>query len=159
MKVVGIIAVIVVILVLAGIWGMTAWNKIIFTFSFRGIDLSQLSFDSLTSSGETSTKLILNLGIKNNNSFSIPFKNMKVWMYYDKTVIAETSSDLASKTFLIPANGKIDITDAVNIHFNSASIKLLKEAALKKGPKVDYTVKVNVFGIALTYSDYFLFQA
>lgn len=158
MKIAGIIAIIVGILVLAAIWGMTAWNKIVFTFSFKGVDLSQLDMTSLAGIGQTSTKLILNLNVKNNNGFSIPFKDMKVWMSYDKTVIAETSSELAAKTFLIPAHGHIDVTDAVNVHLNSASITLIKQAALKKNPRVDYTVKVNVFGVSLTYTDWFPFQ-
>lgn len=159
MKTIGILAIIVGILVLAGIWGMTAWNRIIFTFGFRGVDLSQFDINALTGTGQTSTKLVLNLNVKNNNSFSIPFKDMKVWMSYGSTVVAETSQDLSSRTFLIPAHGYIDVTDAVNIHINSASIALVKEAALKRNPRVDYTVKVKVFGVALTYSDWFPFQA
>lgn len=159
MKAIGIIAIIVGIIALAVIWGMTAWNKIIFTFSFKGVDLSQFNLSSLTGLGQTSAKLTLNLNIKNNNGFAIPLKNVKVWMSYENTVIAETSSDLATKTFLIPAHGQIGVPDEVNVHLNQASINLLKQAAMKKNPRVDYTVKVNVFGISLTYTDYFPFQA
>lgn len=159
MRTLVILAVVLGIAVIAVVHAMRIWNRIVFTFSFRGVDLSQFSFESLTSFGSTSANLILSLNIRNNNSFSIPVKDMKVVMYYNGTVVAETSNELAEKKFEIPANGSKDITDKVNVHLNSASIRLLKEAIAKKSPKVNYTVKVKVFGIGLTYSDYFPFQA
>lgn len=150
---------IVIVLLLVGLLvmeGMKAWNRIIFKFNFKGIDLATINLDSLAATGQTSGRLLLGITITNNNPFAIPFDKMKVWLYYDNTLIAESSGNLYAQSYsLAPNGGQVDVTDYVNVHLNSASAKLVKEAVSKQNPKVNYTVKINVFGIALTYSDYF----
>lgn len=157
MKTIGILIIIVAILALAAVWGMTAWNRINFKFSFRGIDLSTIDLASLTASGQTSGKLLLGVTIKNDNPFAISFDKMKVWLYYDNTIIAESSGNLYAQSFNLKANGgTVDVTDYVNVHINTATAKLIKDTVSKQNPKVNYTVKINVWGISLTYSDYFI---
>lgn len=155
------------IIILLAIWGIKAWNKILFKLSFRGIDLSTIDLSSLTSLGQTSGKLLLGIKITNNNPFDIPFDKMKTLLYYDGTLIAETSGNLSAQSFKSLAGGdKIlnvgsgitvnEITDYVNVHINSASAKLVKDALSNQSPKVNYTVQLSVFGVPLTYSDYFI---
>lgn len=157
MKTLGILVIVIGIIVLAVVEAMKVWNKIVFKLSFRGIDLSTLDLASLTASGQTSGKLLLGLNIINNSRFSIPFDKMKVWLYYDNTLIAESSGNLYAQSYNLKANGgTIDVTDYVDVHINSASGKLIKDAVSQKNTKVNYTVKITVFGIPLTYSDYFV---
>lgn len=147
--------VLVVLIAVAVSYAIKTWNRIVFTFAFKGIDLSTLNIQSLLASGQTSARLLLGVNIKNRNDFSIPFDKMKVWLYYENTLIAESSGNLYAQSFRIPANGEIDVTDYVNVYINQASGKLVKEAVAKKDPKVNYTVKITIFGLRLTYSDYF----
>lgn len=81
---------------------------------------------------------------------------MKVWLNYDNTLIAESSGNLYAQEFRLPANGFIDVTDYVNVYLNQAVAKLAKEVGLGNKPKVNYTVKINVFRVSITYNDYFL---
>lgn len=152
MKAVEIIAIILVILILAGVW---IWSKIVFTLGFKGIDLSSFDINSLLGTGQTESKLLLNVNIKNGSPVSIPFNKMQASLYYDNTLIAESSGNLYAQSFNLPAYGSKDISDYVNVHINPASIDLIKSAVLKQNPNVNYTVKVNVFGIPLTYSSSF----
>lgn len=152
MKALSIIGIIVGIIVLAVIWVMIIWNRVIFSLSFKGIDLSAFDINSLLGSGQTEAKLLLNVNIQNKNGFAIPFKEMKAWLYYDNTLIAETSGYLYAQSFNIAGNGHVDVSDYVNVHVNSASANLVKSAVLKQNPSVNYTVKVSVFRVPLTYS-------
>lgn len=167
MKTLIIVTIVVGILILAAIWGMKAWDKILFKLSFKGIDLSTIDLASLASLGQTSGKLLLGIKITNNNSFDIPFDKMKVLLYYDGTLIAETSGYLSAQSFKsLSGSDKIlnvgsgvtvnEVTDYVNVHINSASAKLIKDAISKQSPKVNYTVQLSVFNVPLTYSDYFI---
>lgn len=156
MKLIWIAVIIIAILVIVAVYILKVWNNIVFKFAFKGVDLSTLDLGSLAASGQTSGKLLLGLNIENHNSFSIPFDKMKVWLYYDNTLIAESSGYLYARSFKLPANGKIDVTDYVSVYINSASGKLLKEVASKNDPKVYYKVKITIFGLQLTYEDYFV---
>lgn len=167
MKTLITLAIVVGILIIAIIWGMKAWNKILFKLSFEGIDLSTIDLASLASFGQTSGKLLLGIQITNNNPFDIPFDKMKTFLYYDGTLIAESSGNLSAQSFkslassdkiLNVGNGVIvkEVTDYVNVHINSASAKLIKDTVAKQNPKVNYTVQLSVFGVPLTYSDYFI---
>ena len=155
-----ILIAILIVLLLAGLAvleGIKAWNRIVFKFAFKGIDLSTINFESLAATGQTSGRLLLGINITNNNPFAIPFDKMKVWLYYDNTLIAESSGYLYAQSYNLAKNGgTVDVTDYVNVHINSASAKLVRAAVSKQNPKVNYTVKINVFGIALTYEDFFL---
>ena len=153
-----VIVILVVAIVLAIAYGIRAWDKVVFKVNLTGVDLSQFNLTSLIATGQTEVKLIMNLTVKNDNSFAIPFKNMKGVLYYDKVVIGETSSDLAARSFRIPAHGTENIPDAVTIYLNQTGLRLIKEAVSKNNPRVDYIFKVNVFGVQLTYSDYEIFK-
>lgn len=157
MRIFAVIVILVVLIALGVAYATKAWNKIVFKFSFKGLDFNTINFPALLATGQTEAKVLLGMNIKNDNPFSIPFSKMKVWLYYDNTLIAESSGLLYAKSFVLPANGgSIDVDDYVNVYINQASGKLGKEVVAKSNPKVNYTVKLNIFGIKLTYTDFFV---
>lgn len=147
-----IIAAIVLLLVLGYLYVKKIWDKISFVLSFKGIDLGNIDLSNLTG---TNAKIRVGLKVMNNNNFAIPFRKVRAWMYYDNTLIAQTSEDLSSKTFEVPANGVIEVDDSVNTYINNASLKLIKEIVAKTNPAINYKIKINVFGIPFSYSDSF----
>lgn len=155
MRILATIVILVVLIAISVAYAIKTWNRIVFTFAFKGIDLSTINIQALLASGQTNARLLLGVNIKNMNGFSIPFDKMKVWLNYDGVLIAESSGYLYAQSFNLPANGEIDVTDYVNVYINQASGKLVKEAVAKNNPKVNYTVKITVFGLRLTYSDFF----
>lgn len=148
-----IIAAIVLLLVLGYLYIKKIWGKISFVFTFKGIDLGNIDLTNLTG---TNAKIRVGLKVMNDNNFAIPFRKVRAWMYYENTLIAQTSEDLSAKTFEVPANGVIEVEDSVNTYINSASLRLIKEIVNKTNPAISYKIKINVFGIPFSYSDYFL---
>lgn len=156
-RILAVIVVLVVLLALAGAYAVRAWNRIVFKFAFKGLDFNTINFQSLLATGQTTAKLLLGMNIRNDNPFAIPFDKMKVWLYYDNVLIAESSGILYAKSFVLPANGGVvDVDDYVNVYINQASGKLGKEVVAKSNPKINYTVKVTIFRIRLTYTDFFV---
>lgn len=156
-RVLAVIVVLVVLLALAGAYAVRAWNRIVFKFAFKGLDFSTINFQSLLATGQTTAKILLGMNIRNDNPFSIPFSKMKVWLYYENVLIAESSGMLYAQSFVLPANGGVvDVDDYVNVYVNQASGRLGKEVVAKNNPRVDYTVKVTILGIRLTYTDFFI---
>lgn len=156
-RVLAVIVILVVLLALAGAYAVKSWNRIVFKFAFKGLDFSTINFQSLLATGQTSAKLLLGVNIRNDNPFAIPFDKMKIWLNYENTLIAESSGLLYAKSFVLPANGgTVDVDDYVNVYINKASGNLLAEVAKKSNPKVEYTVKISIFKIRLTYTDFFI---
>ena len=156
-KIFASIVILVVLLAVGGAYAVRAWNRIVFKFAFKGLDFSTINFQSLVATGQTSAKLLLVVNIRNDNPFSIPFNKMKIWLNYENTLIAESSGILYAKSFVLPPNGGVvDVDDYVNVYLNKASGNLLNEVRKKSNPKVEYTVKISVFRIKLTYTDFFV---
>lgn len=156
MRILAVIVVLVVLVAVGTAYAMRVWNKIVFKFAFKGLDLTTIDIQTLISSGQTNARLLLGVNIKNDNNFSIPFDKMKVWLNYEGTLVAESSGILYAQSFNVPAGGSIDVTDYVNVYVNQASAKLVKLTVSKQNPKVEYTVKISIFGLRLTYTDYFI---
>lgn len=150
-----IIAAVVLIIVLAYLYVRKLWEKVHFVFSFKGVDIGTIDLSNLNSLTQNNAKLKVGLKVMNDNNFSIPFRNVRAWMYYNNTLIAQTTPELASRTFEVPANGVIEVEDSVNAYINSSSLNLIKEILGKTNPEINYKVKVNVFGIPFSYEDYF----
>lgn len=161
-----ILIIIVLILVIAGVIGYfqakTVWDKIKFDFAkgFRGINLSSFNPQELLLSGQTKINPILGIDIINDNSFDIPFKEMKATVYYNGAVIGETSSDLYGRTFNVPRHSTLSVTDPINLYLNEAGGRLLLAKIGGGQPELNYQIKVKIqlFGflwIPITYKDTF----
>lgn len=150
-----IIIVLAVLLTIGFFWGKSVWSKVSFSApKLQALDLQGLSLQDLEAIVFTdSTKEVkagLSMSIKNDNNFAISFGKLKAQLYYNGVLIAETSPALASQVFTVLPNNSLAVTDTVTIVINGAATKQMVLEKAKGGhPKIDYTVKVSVFGIPL----------
>jgi len=155
MRILSTIILVILILVLIYIQSRLIVDRVKFKFSFRGVNLASLNLSNFINIGQTSVNTSLGLNIKNENNFSIRFSNLKTWLYYDGNLVAETSEDLLSKSFIIPSKGQLDVVDNVNMYVNLTSTKLIQQVLSHRSPTVEYTVNVNIYGIPFTFKNNF----
>lgn len=128
---------------------MKIWNAINFDFKFN---IASVDLTSLVGGGTITVPVVVT--ITNENGFSIPLKNVKAWIYYENTLIAQTSEALTAFSYTVPAHGNLPIIDpSVNLFVNSASLDLVRN--IGNHPLVNYTISMTVFGISFSYSDTF----
>lgn len=148
-----VLVIIAILAVIAFVWGKNAWDKVSFSapklqgFNLQGLSAADLAAIALTGSTKQINATIA-MEVKNGNSFSIPFSNMNVQMFYNGTLIAESSPLLAAKN-KVPANGSLTLFDTVTITLNRAGGKLLYEKVTNKNPVIDYTIGIRIFGIPI----------
>ena len=154
-----IIIIIIVLLLAAGYFYIkTAINRVSFQIGLKGFDLSGISITDVFQ-GTGTIKLQALAKIVNRNNFVINLSNFHIWMYYQGTMIAQTTDETNNISKVsIPANGTIDVTHDVTVFLNSAFLQAVKDLRNGANLKFDYTTKFNVFGIPFTYQDYFNYK-
>ncbi len=136
-------------------WGKTAWDKITFSKPrLQAIDLQGLSLKDIESIGLQGTqkevKVGLAMDIQNDNGFAIPFSSLKAKLYYDGTLIAETSEALAGRDYTLLPKSTLSVSDTISILLNGAAArKMIIQKATGGHPKIEYTIKISIFGIPL----------
>lgn len=145
-----VVAVLVVLGAAGFTYGKSIWNNISFSApkiniqktiaDLQGFDLSQ---------GQLPATLQMN--VKNNNSFSIPFSSLNVKLYYNGNVISESSESLTQK-MIVPANGNLTVSDTITIYLSKATENLIIQKALGNKVKIDYKVFARIFGIPIPAS-------
>lgn len=158
MKIVGWFAIIVLVIILIYIRFKMIYNRITFEFGFRGADLSGISIQTLLLGGQTEASLKMAMKVVNKNNFNISLSDLRAWLNYEGTMVAQTSENLAQNKITIPKNGSMEIVDDVKIHLNPQSVKLLRNVISGQKPRVDYTVKLKLYGIPITWNDYFIWE-
>lgn len=149
-----ILAILAVIAVIAFFWAKSIFDKVnfsapkLYSLDLQGLTLNDLVKIALEGS-QKEVKVTLGMDISNANSFSIPFSNMNVKMYYAGAIIAQTSPALQNQKFVLPANGNLSVTDNISIVLNPEGIKMLIEKIKGGQPKIDYKIGLKVFGIPL----------
>ncbi|KKQ35810.1 MAG: hypothetical protein US53_C0070G0009 [Candidatus Woesebacteria bacterium GW2011_GWA1_37_7] len=148
-------------------WVKRAWSKVTINLKVENIDLGGITIEDIAAillTGQTqSAKVIitLNADIKNDNSFSIPFSIKKIKLFYQGSLIAETSETLAIQKFEVQQKSSLSVKDNLNVLLNTTSIKLLKEKVLlKQQPVIDYYVKIKILKIpfALSFKKNFIWK-
>jgi len=124
-----ILLVLAVLAAIAFFWAKNAIDKIAFSAPvLTGLDLKGITLNDLAKIALEGTQkevqATLAMGISNSNNFSIPFGNLGFTMYYNGTIIAQTSPSLYNKKFVLPANGSVAISDTINIVLNTEGAKL-----------------------------------
>lgn len=132
-------------------WATKVWDRITFSEPrVEALDLQGLSLQDLANIAFTGTTkevtAILGMDIKNENNFSIPFSNLRAQLFYQDTLIAETTD---TRSYNVPANGGLAFSNPVKIILNNAGGQLLIAKATGGNPIIDYVIKANVFGIPL----------
>jgi len=158
MKTAGITLIIVLILVLIYVQGRMIYNRILFEFGFRGADLSGLDIQGLLTGGTTDATIKMSASVVNKNNFSISFSDLRAWLYYDGVLIAQTSEELPKNKITVQPNSSAEIIDNVRVFLNNQSLDLLKKAALKQSPKITYTAKLKLWGMPLSFTDFFILE-
>lgn len=137
-------------------WAKSVWNKISFgkpqllNLNLNGLtltDLTNVAFNGV----QKQVTATVQMDIKNENSFSIPFSSLKVKFFYSGTEIAETS-DLLAGNARVPANGTFTGTDTVTITLSNTAVQMLIDKLTNKKATVDYKIMVKVFGIPIPAS-------
>lgn len=153
MKTFLIIVLIVLVLAVIAVQVKMIWDNIKFEFGFKGIDVLNIDLSAISAGTGGNVSVPIRAKVTNDNGFDIPFSGLKVWFYYENTLIVQTSDDLASKSFNAPKHGHIDLVDPVNIYFNNAAFSFLRNLGNK--PEVRYKVQMRIFGIPFSYADSF----
>ena len=152
MRYIIIIVVIALALYLLYSWVKKGWDKVSFKVYFKSADLSGITLADLVAgvlTGGKNVNVVIGADITNGNTYQIVFSGLKVKLSYQGTVIAETSEGLASKKFIVPANGTLQIQDNATVILNKSGINILKEKIGGNGSTITYTVNVRVFGISI----------
>lgn len=148
-----IIVILAVLAAFAFFFGKNYWDKISFSKpQIHGLDLQGLTLGDFVNAAFTGTERTINatlgIDIKNDNSFSIPFGNMKIKLLYNNVVVAQTSDAFANQKFTVPANGTLTVSDTINVLLNNAGAFLV-EKIKGKHPQMDYVINLRVSGIPL----------
>lgn len=148
-----ILAIIIVIAATGYFFGKKAVDKITFSkvkllaVNFQGLSLSDIP--TLLSGGTKTINATIGIDINNSNNFSIPFSKVNIRLFYNGSVIAETSPALYSANPVLPPNGTLALTDSINIILSKADAQLLSDKFTGKNPAVDYKGSLSVFGIPI----------
>lgn len=153
-KIVMWVIIIVVVVGFAGLmWAKSVWDNISFGMprvtglNLNGLTLADLK-NLLLQGGSKDVSARLEMDVVNQNSFSIPFSNLKVKLIYKGQPIAETSN-LISGQNRVPANGTFTGVDDVKITLSNAGIQMLIDKLVNGKVTLDYKIMVKVFGIPL----------
>lgn len=128
-------------------------SRIGFNFSLRDIDFSTLNLSDLLNQGQTKLGISANTIVTNLNPFNINFSFLEVWICHNNILIAKSSRVLEGK-INISGSGVTSFPLPLDLYINAESIKVAALLKLKQTVKIDYTVKLNLFGISVPkYSD------
>ncbi len=153
MRVIIVILVIVLIGYIAYRYIKRGWQNVKFRVYFKSADLSGITLQDLISGVLVGTAktipVVIGDDIQNDNNYDITFSGLKAKLSYNGVVFVETSSNLESKEFTLKANSELSISDSTTFTLNKASLSLLKDKLSGGSPRIDFAVKVRVYGISI----------
>lgn len=138
------------------LWAKNIWNKIKITpyfvsADFKGLNLKDVQ-DILVSGDEKTIDAVLGMEIKNDSGTDITFSGLKAKLYYNGTLLSETSSQLANQKFIAKAHNidaPLQVTDAITVRLNQTGAQLLVEKLSGSKPKIDYTIELSIYNIPI----------
>lgn len=151
-RIVSIILLVLLIIALLVWYAVSVWDRLTFNIYFKSVDLSGLNLADLEKILLGETKVIhttIGADLENKNPFSISFSNLKVKMFYENALIAETSDKIKNTKYTVPAKGNLSIEDTADIILNPSSVNLIAQGLTNRKPNIDYTVNLRVWGIPL----------
>lgn len=116
-------------------------SRFYFKFDLSGISLAQLS-----GTGKINVKI--NGSVQNDNDFRVTFSDLYVQLFYNKELIA-TSQKVDDKKYTIPAKGKFQFEETVDLYVNPTTLQLAANIALKVPTEIEYQVRLKIFGIKI----------
>ena len=157
MKALIIILIVIVILGVALYFYFTNMvNNLDYTFS---PDLTSLNLANLIGSGQSTTQININGTVTNKNNISFGVTNLQALIYYNGTLIAQTSDNLKNTPLNIQGNGAVtNFSDTITIFMNPQTIQILQSVLSKNAVVLNYTLKFSLYGIPLSYSSTYTYQ-
>lgn len=157
LKIIGIIiAVLAILAIIAYFWGKSVWEKITFgNPRVLGLDFNDLTLQDIANIALTGQPREINalvtMDINNQNNFPIPFSSLKVQLFYNGDLIAETS-DAFTQNQSLPANGTLYATDNVKILLSGTSAQMAQDKIKNGKITLQGRTIVKIFGIPLPKS-------
>lgn len=130
-------------------------SKINFSPNFKSLNISSISLPDLLKLNST-TDLQVELSVSNDNNFSITFSNLKVWIYYKNSLIAQSLQlpDDKNKKMYLMANSSNQFNQIIRLELTRPTLDLY--AAMKSGDSnnstIQYIVSISIFGIPLKFN-------
>lgn len=135
-------------------WASNTWDKITFTPYFVSADFKGLTLqdaqDILLSGKQKTINAVFGMEVKNDSNTAISFSGLKAKLYYNGTLLGQTSDIIAGKKYTAEAHNvdnPLQVTDSVTVTLSQATAQLLIDKILGKKPKIDYEIQLTIFGI------------
>lgn len=155
MKIIIWVIVIVAIVVFIYIFLNLSASRIGFNFSLNKVDFSSFNLEDFVNNNAF-IKIDVNTLVTNLNPFNINFSFLEVWICHNNILIAKSSKVLEGKIG-ISSNSITNFVLPLDLYINSESIKVASLLKLKQPVEIQYTVKLNLFGISIPkYSDKYI---
>lgn len=144
------------IIISAFFWGKNIWQRLKFKPYFVSADLSGLSvsdIQSIFSGGQRVLTATLGLIAINDSGTSVSFSGLKAKLFYDNTLLAETSDSLKEQKHTATAHNMdnpLKVEDPVNIILSQAVVKLATDKLAGRNPQIEYTIALNIYGVPIT---------
>lgn len=122
-------------------------SRIAFNFSLNQVDFSSFNLTDFKSNN-AHIQLKVNTLVTNLNPFNINFSFLEVFICHNNILIAQSSKVLEGK-ISIPGNSITNFVLPLNLYVNAESIKVAALLKLKQRVKIDYTIKLKLFGIPI----------
>lgn len=129
-------------------------SRVFLDISMSGLNLSGLNLSSLVNNGKTSFALKLKVIVKNRNKFSINFSDLYAEVYSNNQLIAK-SSELQSnyQKINVPGLSEKSFNEELDVVLSASSINLIRDKFNGKPIKLDYIIKLKVFGVRIKVQD------
>lgn len=126
--------------------------------SFKGffvsrVDLKGVNLADLLTTGVTNAVIGLGIRIENTNDFKITFKSINIKLFYQGVMVAETSNELESQRFVLPANGSLLLAGDANVMINKQAYDFLYNGLTGTHPAAECVIRITIFGIPLRFTE------
>ncbi len=120
--------------------------------NFKKLDLLKLLVP--IAEGKQLVQIQLQVNISNNNRFSIPVRNLRIFVYHNDQLVAisEKSVNITIKRRQVDS-----FTHTLNILLNEQFFEAVKQLKFGQKIKLDYKAKGSILGVPLTFEDNFEF--
>ena len=150
-----------VIFVIVIVFAVIIWFQIIKSNISAKIDLTGInlikffgSFTGITHTGEIDTKI--KISILNKNAFPVKINDLEVDIYYKGELIAHSLEkgnrvEIGKKT-------ETDFEHTITINLKDAMFDLASIIVKGDAAKIDYKVKLKLYGIPVSFKDSYIFK-
>lgn len=124
-----------------------ASSKLSFSFKLGSIDLSSFNLGGLLS-GQTTANATVDLGIKNDNSFTLKFSTLSTQIFYGGILVAQSSQNINNfQSISALANSTVTFKHELVVYVNQNTIDLLASIRAGQQVQLSYKISLKIFGL------------